>query len=522
MRLYVRPMRSILAAVCLFLTAVWSLSARQVPITIVHTTDLHGHVLPARDYDGTEGLGGLLRCATVIEQWREETPNLLLVDCGDLYQGGMESYMTQGRIVNDAMAWLGFDAWVLGNHEFDWGIDVLSATLEHGTVPVLAANVGVREGLSNPLPQVRPYIIRDIDGVRVALVGLTTDAIPNWSRPDLLGDIIISDSVESLRSILPEVRAQRPDVLVLLLHQGYRPFGDNAANQVNRIARNFPEFDLIIGGHSHQPIEGVLVNGILYTQAGYYGIWLGKARLVYDTVARRVVERDATLTHIADKYPPHEGLREALRADLERAERAAAVEIGSAAEPLQPRARTTGQSGIQQLLCRAIAEAAQVDVVLHGTLSDEALQAGAIYERDVWRLVPYENTIGIVQITSSQLQEILEDNAELLRSPQFMGVYGIQYELHAYAERGQRIRNLRLADGSAIHPRKRLRVAMNSYVLASGGRRFPAARRMADDPVNRLMMTGIDTRSALRDYIQRHSPLAIEVEEAVRLVRSPE
>ncbi len=521
----VRSKRRFAQYVCLafWLTAVGSpawLQARQVPITILHTTDLHGHVLPTRDYDGNEDVGGLLRCATAIEQLRTEHPNVLLVDGGDLYQGTMAGYMTRGRIMNDALAWLEYDAWVLGNHEFDWGVDVLAETIRHCEAPVLGANVRVRPGAVNPLEDVLPFVIRDVAGVRIALIGLTTDAIPTWSRPHLLGDVVIKDSVEILREIVPEVRALHPDIMVLLLHQGYRSFGDNPANQVNRIARKFPEFDVIIGGHSHRVIESARVNGILYSQAGYHGVWLGKVNLVYDTVARSLVSRDARLIHVADAYEPHAELWDVLRADLDRAEKAGAVQVGEVAEPVEARSRMVGQSGIQTLICRALAEATDADIVLHGAFSDEMLSPGPVYERDIWRIVPYENTIGVVHLTPSEIQAVLEDNAALPAGSHFMGVYGIRYDAHADAEPGKRVRRLRRADGSGIHPRKRLRVAMNSYVLASGGGRFPAARRLADDPVTRLEMTNLDTRSAVRDYIKRHSPLVIEVEDAVRVVRS--
>jgi 2',3'-cyclic-nucleotide 2'-phosphodiesterase (5'-nucleotidase family) len=497
------------------------LSARQVTLTILHTTDLHGHVWPARDYDGTEGVGGLLRCATLIEELRLRYPQALLVDCGDLYQGGMESYLTQGRIMNQALDWLGYDAWVPGNHEFDWGIEVLADTLRQSRVPVIAANIGVRPGRVNPLPGIRPYVIRNVEGVRVALVGLTTEAIPQWSRPHLLGDVVFEDSVEALRRILPQVRAERPDVMILLVHQGYRPFGDRGANQVNRIARHFPEFDLILGGHSHQAVGEALVNGILYSQAGYYGIWLGQVQLVYDTVSREVVQRQAQVTHVDEGVSVHEELQSVLAADLDRARAYRDRLVGAVAEPVRARSRVPGQSEVQQLIARAVAAATGAEVVLHGTLSGESLAAGTVYERDLWRLVPYENTIGKMMLTAAELRELLEENIDWIRSSQFMGVYGITYELHETEEPGQRVRNLRLADGSAIHARRRLSVALNSYVLASGGGRFPAARRLADQPLSRLEMTGVDTRSAVREYIVEHSPLQIDDgSDLVRRIRS--
>lgn len=490
----------LLAAIA-FCLAVQDVAARQVSLVIAHTTDLHGHVASARDYDGTENVGGLLRCATLIEQWRTKYPNFLLVDAGDLYQGAIESYLTRGGIMNRALAWLEYDAWVLGNHDFDWGVDRLSESVGQSTVPVLAANIGTRPGRTDPLPTVQPFVIRQVDGIRIALIGLTTDAIPTWLRPHLLGNVVVEDSISALQRVLPHVRAQRPDVMVLIAHQGYRPFGDSAANQINRIARHFPEIDLIIGGHSHQPIESASVNGILYTQAGYFGIWLGKAKLTYDTVQRRVVERSASLTFVDAQVPQHDALRKYLNEELQQAENAANQVIGRLPESLSHRSRTVGQSEVQQLICAAIAHATGADVVLHGRLVDESLAAGDVRERDIRRIIPYENQVGTLKLTAGEIREILEQNVDLIRSSQFLGVYGVQYELHEYAASGERIRNLRWADGSAIHSRRRIRVAFNSYVLASGGGRFPAVRTFADDPLHRLDMTGLDTRGVVRQYL---------------------
>lgn len=497
---------------------VWS---RHVSLVIAHTTDVHGHILSARDYDGTENVGGLLRCATIIEQWREQYPNFLLVDCGDLYQGAIESYLSRGQIMNRALAWMGYDVWVLGNHEFDWGLQSLVTAVERSEIPVLGANVGSRPGRANPLHRVRPYWIRQVDGLRVAFVGLTTDAIPTWFRPDMLGDLIFEDSVQALQRVLPEVRAQRPDLIVLLAHQGYRPFGDSAANQINRIARHFPEIDVIIGGHSHQPIEQAMVNGILYTQAGYFGIWLGKVRLTYDTVQRKLIERSASLTYVDESIAQHPGMREAFHDELVRAEQEAGRVVGRLEEPLSHRSRTLGQSGVQQLLCRAIAAETGADVILHGALAEESLLAGYVYERDLRRIVPYENTIGVLHLTVGEIRDILEENTELIRSSQFLGVHGIQYELHEYAVLGERVRNLRWDDGTAIHPRRRIRVALNSYVVASGGGRFPLVRQLADNPVHRLEMTRRDTRGMVRRYLADGRGSESNGENLVRRYRNP-
>lgn len=485
--------------------------ARQVDLTILHTTDLHGHVLPTVDYDGRAGVGGLLRCATLIERVRAERPNTLLVDCGDLFQGSAESYLTDGRIMTRALEWLRYDAWVLGNHEFDWGLPVLQALHDATSLNMLGANIVGRPGLASPLPRVKPYVIREVDGVRVAIVGLITPGVPSWSTPDLLGSALFERSVAALRRVLPQVRAEDPDILLLATHQGFRTYGDDHANEVNAIAREFPDFDAILGGHSHQPVERALVGGqMLFTQAGYYGIWLGQLDLTYDTVARKVVQKQARLHRVDEQVPRHPELEAIVREDLDRAEAYLGERVGSAANEIPFATDAYGRSPVQTLICRAIAEAADAEIVLHGLLDEAALAEGPLTMADVWRVVPYENRIAVALLTAGELEEILRENGQRRNNLQFMGAWGLQYEWGDEGGGAVQIRNLRLADGSDLHPRKRFRVAMNSYVVASGGQRFPRLREIVERPESRLRLLEVDTRSAVRDYIRAHSPLSVE------------
>ncbi len=493
--------------------------AREVSITILHTTDLHGFLRPVRDYEGNEGVGGVLRLASAIEAERAGIRNVLLLDSGDTYQGGPESFLTGGQIMNRVLDGLGYDAWVLGNHEFDWGLDRLAERLEEGTTPVLGANIAPRPGTDHPLPRLKPFLIRELDGVRVAIIGLTTPAIPSWSRPHLVGNLVFSGSVDSLREILPSVRAERPDVMILIAHQGYMPYGDNHANEINAIARHFPELDVILGGHTHQVIPRAEINGILYVQPGYHGIWLGRVDLVYDTVERRLIRREGRVIHVGDGYEKHPELKALLSEDLERTERLLDERVGRAKTELAARTSIEGQSPVQQLISRAIAGAVDAEIVLHNVFSKDSIPEGDIRFGDVWNLMPYDNTIGVLQLTPGELTEILEENAALSGRPHFQGVYGVRYDLHPRAPEGERVRNLRQADGSRLHPRRRYRVAINSYVLASGGARFPAARRLADHPLSRLDMTDIHTRSAVLDYIRRESPLQPQPFDQVTIIR---
>src|SRR5881227_2620218 len=121
-------------------SAAAALEPDTVCISILHTTDLHGHILPTSDYDGVTDRGGLARCVTQIRRWRQQNPNSILVDVGDVYQGTEVSLRNKGELMIDLFNHLGYDAWVIGNHEFDWGIEPFHRALQRSTMPVLAAN----------------------------------------------------------------------------------------------------------------------------------------------------------------------------------------------------------------------------------------------------------------------------------------------------------------------------------------------------------------------------------------------
>ena len=486
--------------------------AREVPVTILTTTDLHGHLLPCTDYEGNANVGGLLRCASLIQDLRSRYPNVLYVDCGDLIQGGGESWLSRGRIMVRALEWLGCDAWVVGNHDFDWGVDTLLKLHDSTDVPMLGANIRWRAGSPPLLPNLRSHVVKNMDGVRVALLGLTSPAVSTWLTPDILGDVLFEDSLTALRRVMPEVKEDKPDIIVLLVHQGLAEFQDDHANEIAGIAARFPEIDVIIGAHTHKVREGHWVNGILYVQAGYHGNWLGQVDMVYDTVRRKLVKRESRVHHVGREWDECGGLRDHLGEELQRAEGYLSKVLSQCDEKITSSRKPPCNSPMQVLIASAMAEKAGADIVLQGVFSEEELEKGPVTMADIWRVVPYENTIGVLSLTASELRDILEENALLAGSHHFLGTWGLAYDLDTRAPEGSRVSNLRLPDGAPLHGRKRFRVAVGSFALASGGRRYPVLSSLARKPECRLEMTNIDTRTAVIDYVRKRRRLKAVVD----------
>ena len=494
------------------------LFAREVPITILHTCDLHGNVLPTESYEGKTNVGGIARCATVIRQIRAQEKNVLLVDAGDTMQGTPVSFLNDGQVMVKCLNQLHYDSWTWGNHEFDWGLDKLAACAEHAEVPIVAANIQEASSGGNPasrqiVSRLKPYLVREIDGVKVGLIGLDTPGIPSWSRPRLTAGLEFTDSVETLRRIVPEARAAGAQVLVLVCHQGYREAGDDHANQINAIARNFPELDVIIGAHTHRNFPEFKVSNVLYSQADYYGIYLGRMDLVFDTEKGRVVKRQSN-TLLMDEHIPLDGeILKLTSTEIERAEKISSTRLGEATDDFWIRALPHKETPVHDLIFKAIADTlrergAKVDVIVHGINERRnGLKKGAITVGDVWKVVPYENTVGVVQLTTAELREVLDEDAETYNNPAFRGIWGLKWTFDPEAKPGQRTTALVHADGSPLDEKRKLAVAFNSYDLASGGQRWKRLRELVDRPEAQLVEYDFQTREAVINYIRKRGTI---------------
>src|SRR5437764_10914979 len=283
-------------------SAAAAVESDSVCISILHTTDLHGHILPTVDYNGIADYGGLARCAAQIRRWRQQNPNSILIDVGDVYQGTDVSLRSRGELMIDLFNHLKYDAWIVGNHEFDWGVEPFMNALTKSKMPVLAANMSMEGKASgeildsrNPFAKVRPYILKEIDGIKIAIIGVTTPGMPFWFRPEFIRGFDFEYSVEPVRRAITKAKSDGAEAIVLAGHMGLKPRtgGDDFANNVVAITSEFPEVHAFIAGHTHQPVPMRLPNGVLLTQADHFGIHIGRLDLTFDRASKKLLRREA-------------------------------------------------------------------------------------------------------------------------------------------------------------------------------------------------------------------------------------
>jgi 5'-nucleotidase / UDP-sugar diphosphatase len=497
-----------------WLRAAEELSSDLVRLSILHTTDLHGHILPTSDYKGRPDLGGLARCATQIARWRGENPNSLLIDIGDVYQGTRFALSDEGGMMIDLFNLLRYDAWIVGNHEFDWGLEPFLHAVARSKMPVLAANTALAgkpagdfEERDHPFTRIEPFIIKEIAGIKIAIIGLTTPGMPFWFLPRFTGGMEFVDPVEAARRAVRKARSLGANAVVLAGHMGLkdRTGGDDFANRAVSLTAEFPEAAVFIAGHTHQAISSRLTNGVILTQADHFGIHVGRVDLLFDRNSKKLLHQEAR-TELMDNRTAFDPV--VLSRAQPRLDRAAAVlaePVGELAENLSARAHPGEPSPIVSLIAAAITEALEdhgltIDGVFHGLFDEHAVKKGPKTIADIWTVLPYENFLVSAELDPIALKVMME---EAFQSRERRSLAGFRFTITGEG-RDHRLTNLRLANGRPLDPARRYRIAMNTFDASSGGHRFMKLREMLARPDARMTFHPVQTREALIAYFRRH------------------
>lgn len=495
-------------------------------VTILATTDLHGRVFPINYGTNQPAAEGLARVATLVRAARKEVPDLLLVDCGDTIQGTPLAYY-HNRINNGpidpmmlAMNALGYTSMTLGNHEYNFGLPVLHKARGEARFPWLSANT-LRSGTDEPA--FTPYVVREVAGVRVGILGLTTPAIPSWESPANFAGLTFIDPVASAKRWVEVLRQQeKVDVVVATVHfglnqnlaDGRTPPGEmENENPTLTLAREVPGIDLMFLAHTHQDVAGLSVNGVLISQAGRWGSRLARGDVYLERPNRsapwRILAKASTTLPVTLATTPDPELLDLVRPYHEATQTWLSQPVGRSAIALSSREARLRDSAIIDLIHRVQLDSGKADISFAAAFTlDATLPAGDVTVRDLAGLYIYENTLVVIELTGAEVKDALEHAAGYFRAYQpgltpaelvdpaipgynFDTAEGVEYTLDLRRPRGDRVVDLRFG-GAAIDPNRRFRVAINNYRLNGGGgyRMFRNARVVdqANQEIRELMI----------------------------------
>jgi 5'-nucleotidase len=261
-----------------------------IKLTILHTNDQHSRIDPFPD-DGRKygGMGGMARRATLIERIRQQEPNVLLLDAGDIWQGTPYFNFFEGELEYKLMTQMKYDAATLGNHDFDIGLEGLQKQLPLAGFPFLTANYD----FSNTILKGRfqPYKVFEKQGIRVGVFGLGIE-LDGLVSKNMYGDTVYLDPVEKAREMVQALRGkEKCDLVICLSHLGYSY--DTEKIDDRKLATQVSGIDLILGGHTHTFMEKPEVlrheNGheTMINQVGWSGLFLGRIDFTFNRKSKR-------------------------------------------------------------------------------------------------------------------------------------------------------------------------------------------------------------------------------------------
>jgi 2',3'-cyclic-nucleotide 2'-phosphodiesterase / 3'-nucleotidase len=517
-------------------------------VVILQTTDLHGNIYPIDYYTNKPDARGLAKAATIIKQIRKDNPNLLLVDSGDTTQGTPMAFYhnkknnTPPDPMMLVMNALKFDAMAVGNHDYNFGMKVHEKARSEAKFPWLSANtykVGTNQ------THHAPYMVKEMSGIRIGVLGMTTPGIPNWENVENYAGLEFHEAVSEAKKWVPVMRdVEKVDVVVIAMHMGVEEdlrTGKKNPSQVPNenaalaIARQVPGIDVILMGHTHRDTPSLYVNGVLLSQAEKWGQRVARVDLYLEKQEGKrwqIIGKAASTIPVTDKTEADpEVMKLAAPYDKETQAWLGRV-IGQSPAALSAKEASFRDTPILDLVQRVQLEAGKADVSMVANFNSNAsIAKGPVTVRDIAGLYVYENTLVTLELTGQQLKDALEHSAhyflpyqpgktlrELVdrRIPDynFDVAQGVTYDIDISKPLGQRIVNLKFK-GQPLDMTQKLRVVTNNYRVNGGGnytmyKGAPVIYRSSDE-----------IRELIIDWVERNKKIPVTTDNNWRIIPAP-
>lgn len=487
--------------------------AREASLRLLYVNDFHGFAEPYQPLGATELLGGVAYLAGAVDRLRAGRPTLLLA-AGDMIQGNNWANLFQGKSSIELMNAMRFDAMVVGNHEFDYGQQVLQQRAKEARFPLLGANV-------RGLPLLKPYVIKDVQGVRVAIIGVVTADTHTSTHPRNVAGLKFSPPDAAVARCLKKLRGQA-DLVVVLSHIGYAE--DRA------LAQKVPGIDVIIGGHSHTKLEApVVVNHTIIGTAWEHAKALGVLDL--DLKDGKIVKYEG---HLEEIKPSRGGadqeVQQIVRKYSQEVDTRLDQIVGEAEVDLDGEQTRLKETNLGDLVADVMRAATGADAALiNGGSIRASIHRGPIKAKEVYAALPFDNYLVAIRLTGKQLREALEHGVSGLenKAGRFPQVSGLTFSFSRIAPVGKRVKDITI-NGKPLDPGQEYVVATNDFLAAGGDgyRSFGEAlkagagyRKQGGALTSKNLAyvnPGVWLRDLVIDYLKNHRKISPQVEGRIK------
>lgn len=485
------------------MTTLMAKSPKTVTLRIVETSDVHGAFFPYNFTERRDMSGTMARVSSYIKRQRKEMGNrLILLENGDILQGQPTCYYTnfvatdKPNIAAEVVNYLKYDAQTFGNHDVEVGHKVYDKWIKELDCPVVGANI---IDLKSGKPYVEPYVIIEREGVRVAILGMLTPAIPNWLHQSLWSGMRFEEMVSCTKRWVKILREQeKADVVIGLFHSGWdggivTDEYDEDATQ--KVAEQVEGLDVIFFGHDHRE-RNTTVKNVLCLDPSCNAQKVAVATL--QVRGGKVISKKGELVDVT-KEPLDEDFMRHFQPRIDEVKAFVERKIGVFNENMLSRDAFFGPAAFVDLIHQLQLEHTGADVSFTAPLTfNSEIKAGPVYQSDMFKLYRFENGIYVVRMTGKEIRNFLEmsydqwvntmtspDDHIMLLAPKVAGdnqrenfknftfnfdsAAGIDYVVDVTKPNGQKVHILQFSDGRPFDENAWYRVAMNSYRGNGGG-----------------------------------------------------
>ena len=435
--------------------SVMTVSAEKV--VILHTNDTHSHIEPVI----SSGMGGVMRRKAVIDSVRQAEPNVVLVDAGDIVQGTLYFHLYKGEVEQKVLNQLGYDVQILGNHEFDNGLESMARMFSIAEPTLLSTNYDLSQ---TPLdPYFKPYLIKEVGGVRIGFLAINLDPKGMISDANYHGLTLLDWEKAANATAWHLKHNEKVDVVVAVTHIGY---DDHSTFSDIDLVGKSSDIDVIIGGHTHTKVTpdmarhvNAVGDTVLVTQAGRYGEYVGEITINTDNHAMqyRLIPIDSRLDNYRDEEL--EAMLVSYRAGIDSLY---SHSVATVARDLRNNGPELLNYVADFVLERGRTLVSDVDmsIVNKGGIR-RSLTKGSISEGDVIDMLPFDNRVTIIDLPGRALREAFDVMAA-------RGGDGVSANVDAKFDVSSGLCSSIIINGSPLDDGRIYRVATIDY-LANGG-----------------------------------------------------
>lgn len=468
-------------------------------LTILHTNDHHG-----RFWANKDGEWGLSPRSTLINQIRREVKRsggqTLLLDGGDVNTGVPQSDMLEAKPDFLGMAKIGYNAMAVGNHEFDHRLNVIRKQESWAGFPFLSANIYDQKTKSRVF---KPYVVENVNGLKVAIIGLTTTDTPVKSKYGLEEGVEFRDPIREAADLVPVLKKEN-QLVVAVTHMGHFSNGNHGLDAPGDVtlARSVNGIDVIVGGHTQLPLfEPDVQNGTLILQAYEWGKYLGRLDLEYhDGKMKMISYKLIPINHkdSKEKIADDESMIDLLKPFKESGDKSLLFKVGETEEKLMGdreivRSQETNLGNLVAESYRAKFDA-DIGLTNSGGIRD-SIPAGVITYESVLTVLPFSNDIVTVEIKGTDLRHYLSKVLDQSIPgnggfPQFSGLEA------TYSKKTKKFSKLVIAN-RPFDPKKTYKIALSSF-LVGGGDKYPNIKNLD------VKTFGYMDAALFREYLETH------------------